>query len=69
MDANFNQMLSGILFGGIGTAALLYGRKQGAWKPMVIGALLASEAYFIKSTVWMWVIGTALTGSLWLFRD
>ncbi len=62
-------MLSGILFGGIGSAALLYGHRQARPKPMVIGGLLVAGSYFLKSTPLLWLIGVSLTAGLWLFRD
>lgn len=64
-----NAILSGVLFGGIGSAAFFYGRKQMAWKPMVIGALLVVETYFVKDAVWIWVVGAGLTAALWFFRN
>ena len=65
---NLNAILSGLLFGGIGTAAFFYGRKQMAWKPMVIGALLVGETYFLKDAKWIWAAGVGLTAALWIFR-
>ena len=62
-------ILSGILFGGIGTAAFIYGRRQALWKPMVIGAALVAETYFLKSVPLIWAVGSALAVSLWFFRD
>lgn len=68
-SANLNLMLSGILFGGIGSAALLYGHRQARPKAMVIGALLVAQSYFFKTTALVWLAGTLLTAGLWLFRD
>lgn len=69
METNLNSILSGVLFGGIGMAALFYGRKQSALKPMVIGSLLIMETYCVKSPIWIWLVGAGLTGCLWLFRN
>jgi hypothetical protein len=66
---NSASVLSGVLFGGIGAAALLYGHRQARWKPMVIGALLVAVSYLVKNTALIWLAGSALTGSLWWFRD
>ena len=66
---SLNTLLSGILFGGIGTAAFIYGCKQAAWKPMVIGLLLIGESWVIPDAVTTWVVGVALTAALWFFRD
>lgn len=69
MQTDLNSVLSGILFGGIGSAALIYGHRQSQWKPMVIGALLVAGSYFLKNTLVIWLAGSALTASLWWFRD
>ncbi len=66
---NAAGVLSSVLFGGIGSAALLYGHRQARWKPMVIGALLVALSYLAKDTAVIWLAGSALTGSLWWFRD
>ena len=57
---NLNAILSSVLFGGIGSALLIYGRKQGDGKFMIIGGLLLAESYFVKSTLMLWAVGSVL---------
>ncbi len=53
----------------IGMVALGYGKKQGYFKPMFIGALLLIYPYFVSNTVAMYCIGVSLTASLFIFRE
>lgn len=66
---NYASILSAVLFGGIGTAVFFYGRKQAAAKPMVVGALLVAETYFVRNVLWLWIIGLGLTSWLWFSRN
>ena len=65
---SFTNIFAGILFGGIGTAAFIYGKKQASWKPMVLGVALMVYPFFIVDTLAQYVIGAALTAALFLFR-
>jgi len=58
-----------ILFGLIGTVALMYGKRMQEWKPMVIGAVMVIYPYFVSQTWLIYVIGCALCVALYLFRD
>jgi len=58
-----------ILFGLIGTVALMYGKRMQEWKPMVIGAVMVIYPYFVSQTWRIYVIGCALCVALYLFRD
>jgi hypothetical protein len=58
-----------IVFGSIGLAAWVYGRKSGQPKPMIIGAGLVLYSYFVSSTLLLYGIGAALTAALFIFRD
>ena len=58
-----------ILFSGIGFIAFTYGRKNSLFKPLLIGILLIVYSYFFKETLWIYLIGTALTAALYIFRD
>ena len=58
-----------VLFGAIGCAAFVYGRKMLAWKPMVLGVALMVYPYFIAATWALYAVGAALCVALFLFRD
>ena len=63
------NLIGGILFSMIGMAALGYGKKQGSFKPMFIGALLLVYPYFVSNTIALYCIGAVLTASLFIFKD
>ena len=63
------NILSGILFGSVGFAVFMYGKKQGAWRPMGIGAALMVYPYFVPNTVAQIAIGALLILSLFVFHD
>ena len=63
------NLIGGILFGGIGFVAFVYGKKQASFKPMLIGALLMGYSYFVPNTLAMYVIGSILTAALFIFRE
>jgi predicted membrane protein len=52
--------LWGLLFGSIGLAFFMYGRKQRAVVPLVCGLALMVFPYFVTNTVLLVLIGVAL---------
>lgn len=58
-----------ILFGVIGFAAFLYGKKATEWKPLVIGVVLMAYPYFVSETWILYSVGCALCLALFYFRD
>jgi hypothetical protein len=67
--ANPALLFGSFLFGAIGLAVFVYGKKLALWKPMVIGIALMAYPYFISRTWMMYLIGVALCGALFVFRD
>jgi len=53
-------ILWGLLFGSVGFAFFLYGKKQRAIVPLVSGLALMVYPYFIANTFLLVVIGVAL---------
>jgi hypothetical protein len=53
-------MLWGLLFGSIGLAFFIYGKKQQRVVPLVCGIALMVYPYFVLSAIWLIVIGIAL---------
>jgi len=62
------NIIGGILFGGIGFVALVYGKKQGSPKAMIFGALLMLYPYFITNSILLYSVGSGLTIALFFFR-
>ena len=63
------NLFAGVLFGAIGTAAFIYGKKQASFKAMVFGAALVAFPYFIYNTIALYVVGAFLTAALFFFHD
>ncbi len=64
-----DRVFAMILFGAIGFAAFVYGKKSAAWKPMVLGIALMGYPYFISSPFLFYAVGVALTAALFFFRN
>jgi len=62
-------LFAGLVFGVIGTAAFMYGKKQARFSSMVIGVALIAYPYFVSALWLLWGIGIALCAALYYFRD
>ena len=62
-------LFGAIVFGSIGMAAFVYGRKSSLLKPVVIGIALMGFPYFVSETWALFAVGAALSGALFIFRD
>jgi hypothetical protein len=62
-------LFGSILFGLIGTAAFVFGKKAGRLNPMLFGAALMTYPYFVSNTWLLYGVGTILTGMLVKLRD
>ena len=58
-----------LTFSAIGGAAILYGRKNSRTKALVLGIALVGYQFVFTATWQLYLIGTALTGILVLWRD
>jgi hypothetical protein len=63
------DLFGSLLFGIIGMAAVIYGKKSAEWKPMLIGVALMAFPYLVSRTWVLYLIGSALTAALFVFRD
>jgi hypothetical protein len=61
-------LFASLLFGAIGMGALVYARKMSVFKPAIIGVALMAFPYFVSDNLLVWVIGIALTISLFVFN-
>ena len=64
---NSANIFASIIFGSIGFAACIYGKKQSSFKAMVIGVLLMAYTYFVQNPIALFAIGTVLTVMLFIF--
>jgi hypothetical protein len=58
-----------ILFGAIGFAAFIYGKKQSSFKAMLLGVVIMAYPYVVAETWLLYAIGFALTALLFVWRD
>ncbi|MDD5226645.1 MAG: amino acid transport protein [Candidatus Omnitrophica bacterium] len=63
---NTSNILGSVLFGSIGLAAFIYGKKQANLKALVIGVVLMIYPYFLQNPVALFTIGAVLTLILFL---
>ncbi|MBI4371347.1 MAG: hypothetical protein HY552_03505 [Elusimicrobia bacterium] len=63
------SLFAGLIFSGIGFGAFIYGRRTANVRFVVLGVALMVYPYFISGTFWLYVVGVALTGLLFLVRD
>ncbi|MGA2709574.1 MAG: hypothetical protein ACLQJ0_28170 [Steroidobacteraceae bacterium] len=63
------QLLWGLLFGSIGLAFVIYGKKQRSPAPLVCGVGLMIYPYFVSNAYLLVAIGVALTALPYFFRQ
>ena len=62
------SLFGAIVFGAVGMAAFVYGKKAGEAKPILIGIALMVYPYFVQQAWLVFAIGAALTAALFLRR-
>lgn len=55
-----SSLLWGLVFGSVGFAYFMYGKKQRALVPALAGVILMVYPYFVTNTVLLVVVGAAL---------
>ncbi len=68
-NLSFSGFIGGLIFGSIGFAAFIYGKKTAGFKPMVLGAILMIYPYFVRGNILLYAIGISLTAALFIFRE
>ena len=58
---NTANILASVIFGSIGFAAFIYGKKQTSFKIVVIGVILMVYPYFVQNPILLYAIGAVLT--------
>jgi hypothetical protein len=62
-------LFGSLIFGVIGLVAFRYGKKSALIVPMLLGLGLMIYPWFVSETWMLYVIGCALTGAVWFFRN
>lgn len=68
-DFSAAKIFAWIIFGVIGFAVFLYGKKIKSFRPMIIGVALMVYPYFIPGTFFLYLVGIALTATLYFWRE
>lgn len=62
------SLLWGVVFGAVGLAYFVYGKKQQRFVPLLCGIGLMVFPYFVSNTVLLVVVGLALSAIPYFFR-
>ena len=62
------QILWTFLFGSVGLAFFMYGKKQQRVVPLVCGIALIVYPYFVPNTIWLISVGIALCVVPYFYR-
>ncbi len=68
-DFDGAEIFAYIIFGAIGFAAFVYGKKNKSVRPMIIGFALMAYPYFFSGTLLLYLVGIALTAALYFWRE
>jgi len=68
-DFSAAKIFACTIFGAIGFAVFLYGKKNKFTRPMIIGAALMTYPYLISGTFFLYLIGVILTAALYFWRE
>ncbi len=63
------SLFGAILFGAIGMGAFVHGKRTASAARMLLGVVLMGYPYFVSDPVLVYVIGAALCGLLYAFRN
>lgn len=63
------KWIAGFLFGVVGMAYFVYGKKQQAWMPLFCGLALMIYPYFVSNLIVMMGVGIALIVLPYFFRE
>ena len=67
MDTNL--LFASLLFGLIGTAMVMYGKKAGRPIPLLAGAALIAVPYFIPNLIVLLIVCTGVSAVPWFLRN
>ena len=69
MNFSGAALFAQLIFGAIGSAAFLYGRKQGRLKTALVAVVIITYPYFVSGTLLLYGIGVVLTCALFVIQD
>jgi hypothetical protein len=61
MHFTTSSIIAGLVFGGVGYVAFVFGRKQQKARPLGLGVALMVYAWVVPDGWWLWLTGIALT--------
>ena len=64
-----SDLFAMLLFSIIGLLAFRAGKRDAQPMKLVIGMVLMLYPYFVPGSVWLWVVGIALTAALFIWRE
>jgi len=62
------SLLWGVVFGAVGLAYFVYGKKQQRFVPLLCGIGLMAFPYFVSNTIALLLVGALLSAIPYLFR-
>lgn len=68
-DFGTAKIFACIIFGAIGFAVFVYGKKIKSFRHLMVGAALMAYPYFVSGTFLLYFVGIALTAALYFWRD
>jgi hypothetical protein len=63
---NSNTLFASLIWGSVGVAYFIYGKKQSSWLPMVGGVLMVAVSYFVSSALIMSLICSVTIAAIYL---
>ena len=64
-----SALIGNLIFSAVGFVAFTYGKRQGEWRPAILGVLLMTYPYFVAGTLALYGIGALLTALVFIWRD
>ena len=68
-DFSAAKIFAWIIFGVIGFAVFLYGKKSKSFRHIIIGVALMAYPYFVSGTFFLYLVGIAFIAALYFWRD
>ena len=68
-DPGTAKIFASIIFGAIGFGVFVYGKKNRAIRPLVLGISLMVYPYFISNTFLLYLIGIGLTAAVYFWQE
>ena len=69
MHTSMGLIVAGVMFGIIGFAAFLYGKKSQNWRALIIGLALMIYPYFVTNVWANYALGISLCVALYVWRE